>query len=163
MRLTAFTDYSLRVLIWLAADPGHRSTTPEVAEHFGIKENHLTKVIHFLGRAGLIETVRGKGGGFTLAVPAAKIVLGEVVRQTEGDAVPAECFDEAGGHCVIAASCHLKGVLQEAVDAFYLVLDAYTLADLVTNREEIATVLFHPRPPVAAPRREPARGPRPRP
>lgn len=157
MRLTAFTDYSLRVLIWLASDPGRRSTVAEVADRFDIKENHLTKVVHFLGRAGLIETIRGKGGGFTLAQPATDIVLGDVVRQTEGAAVPAECFDADGGHCIIAAACHLRGVLQEAVEAFYVVLDGYTLADLVRNRDELAAVMFVPRRPVP-----PARAARPK-
>lgn len=145
MRLTAFTDYSLRVLIWLAADPGRRSTIAEVAERFGIKENHLTKVVHFLGREGWIETVRGKGGGFALARPASEIVIGQVIRRTEGQAVPAECFEASGGHCLIASQCHLKDVLQEALDAFYLVLDGCTLADITANREEVARVLFVPR------------------
>ena len=157
MRLTTFTDYSLRVMMYVAAHPEGRATIGEIAKSYDISEHHLTKVVHFLGRTGLIETVRGKGGGFSLAQPAAEIVLGDVVRQTEGAAVPAECFDADGGHCLIAAACHLKGVLQEAVEAFYVVLDGYTLADLVRNRDELAAVMFVQRRPVP-----PARATRPK-
>lgn len=142
MRLTAFTDYSLRVLIYLAAQPGRRATIAEVSTAFEVKENHLSKVVHFLGKAGLLANVRGKGGGLELALPPERIVVGEVVRQTEGASVPAECFAENGTPCRIARSCHLRGVLQEAVDAFYAVLDRYTLADLVHNRQALAKLLF---------------------
>lgn len=145
MRLTTFTDYCLRVLIWLAADPGRRSTIAEVAGRFQIKENHLTKVVHFLGREGFVATARGKGGGFSLARPPGDIVIGEVVRRAEGATVPAECFEADGGHCLITHDCHLRSALQEAVDAFYLVLDGYTLADLLGNRDAVAQVLFMPR------------------
>jgi Rrf2 family transcriptional regulator, nitric oxide-sensitive transcriptional repressor len=144
MRLTAFTDYSLRVLIFLAADPGRRATIGEIANAFSVKENHLTKVVHFLGKAGLLSNVRGKGGGLDLALAPQDIVVGNVVRLTEGAAMPAECFGEGGGDCSIVASCRLRGVLGEAVDAFYLVLDGYTLADLVSNRQALAPLLFVP-------------------
>jgi Rrf2 family nitric oxide-sensitive transcriptional repressor len=151
MRLTAFTDYSLRVLIYLAAQPGQRATIAEVAEAFGVKENHLTKVVHFLGRAGLLSNVRGKGGGLDLARPPAQIVVGQVVRQTEGAAMPAECFAEDHGHCRITRLCRLRGVLGEAVDAFYAALDRYTLADLVRNRQALSRVLFAAGASAAAP------------
>lgn len=147
MRLTAFTDYSLRVLIYLAAEPGRRATIAEIAESFGVKENHLTKVVHFLGKAGLLATVRGKGGGLGLARAPAEIVVGQVVRETEGTAVPAECFGEDRGHCRITRVCRLSGVLQEAVEAFYGVLDRYTLEDITHNREQLAKVLFLERAP----------------
>lgn len=141
MRLTAFTDYSLRVLIYLAAQPGRRATVGEIARRFELKENHLTKVVHFLGKQGLLANVRGKGGGLDLALPPERIVIGQVVRQTEGNALPAECFAADGGHCGIARLCRLRGVLHEAVQAFYRVLDGYTLADLVHNRDELAQVM----------------------
>src|SRR5689334_5205885 len=132
MKLTAFTDYSLRVLIFLAAEPGRRATIAEIAGAFDVKENHLTKVVHFLGRIGVLSTVRGKGGGLSLAQPAQSIVIGAVVRQTEGAALPAECFSaEHADDCSIARICRLRGVLHEAVQAFYAVLDRYTLEDLV--------------------------------
>jgi len=155
MRLTAFTDYSLRVLIFLAAEPGRRATISEIATAFGVKENHLTKVVHFLGKAGLLANVRGKGGGLDLAQAPEDVVVGQVVRLTEGAALPAECFGEGGGDCCIVRSCRLRGVLREAVDAFYLVLDAYTLADLVSNRKALAPLLFVP--PEAARRARAAR------
>lgn len=145
MRLTAFTDYSLRVLIYLAAEPDRRATVAEISAAFDIKANHLTKVVHHLARCGWVATVRGKGGGLVLALPAEQIGIGRVVRDTEGETLPAECFGEAaGGGCVIARSCRLKGVLAEAVDAFHAVLDRYTLADISRNRQALAAVLhFH--------------------
>lgn len=142
MKLTAFTDYALRVLIYLAAQPGQRATIAQIATSFDVSENHLTKVVHFLGKNGWLANVRGKGGGLELAMSPEKIGLGQVVRHTEGAIVPAECFGEGGGHCSIAGICRLSGVLAEAVKAFYAVLDKYTLADLVQNRQALAKVLF---------------------
>jgi Rrf2 family transcriptional regulator, nitric oxide-sensitive transcriptional repressor len=141
MKLTAFTDYSLRVLIYLAAQPKRRATIAAIAESFEVSENHLTKVVHFLGKAGWLANVRGKGGGLELAMPPELIGIGQVVRETEGGAV-AECFASGGGNCCIAGICGLSGVLDEAVKAFYGALDRYTLADLVQNRQELARVMF---------------------
>ena len=142
MKLTAFTDYSLRVLIYLAAQPKRRATIAEIAATFDVSENHLTKVAHCLGKAGWLANVRGKGGGLELAMPPELIVVGKVVRETEGQAKPAECFGEAGSNCCIAGICRLSGVLAEAVRSFYSTLDRYTLADLVENRQSLAKVLF---------------------
>lgn len=142
MKLTSFTDYSLRVLIFLAAQPGRRATVTEIANTFEISEHHLTKVVHFLGKNGWLTTVRGKGGGITLAMEPQQIVVGEVVRHTEGAPMPAECFGTSPHQCRIERICNLKGVLQEAVDAFYRVLDRYTLADMAQNRSALARVLF---------------------
>jgi Rrf2 family nitric oxide-sensitive transcriptional repressor len=145
VKLTAFTDYSLRVLIYLAAEPGRRATIAEVAQSFDISEHHLTKVVHLLGKEGWLANVRGKGGGMELAMPAQHIVVGRIVRATEGAALPAECFGEHHDRCVIVRGCRLKGVLKEAVDAFYAVLDRYTLDDIVRNRAFLAKVLeIHP-------------------
>lgn len=141
MKLTAFTDYSLRVLIYLAAEPSRRATIAEIAGAYDISENHLVKVVHFLGKQGWIETVRGKGGGIHLAMAPDAINVGRVVRDTEGAAVPAECFLPAGGTCAITATCRLKSALAEAVRAFYQVLDHYTLADISKNRQALAKVL----------------------
>jgi Rrf2 family transcriptional regulator, nitric oxide-sensitive transcriptional repressor len=144
MKLTAFTDYSLRVLIYLAADPEHRATIEEISTSFDISNNHLTKVVHFLGKQGWIETVRGKGGGMSLAKPAADICIGKVVRDTEGIALPAECFAEEESNCAIVNCCRLKNVLAEAVKAFYAVLDNYTLADITRNKKALSSILhFH--------------------
>jgi Rrf2 family nitric oxide-sensitive transcriptional repressor len=144
MKLTAFTDYSLRVLIYLASEPGQRATIADIATSFDVSEHHLTKVVHFLGKHGWLINVRGKGGGMELAMAPHDIVVGQVVRQTEGAAVLAECFDpERSANCCIARICRLRGILREAVDAFYGVLDRYTLADLADNRTELAKVLLH--------------------
>jgi Rrf2 family nitric oxide-sensitive transcriptional repressor len=141
MKLTHFTDYSLRVLIFLATEPNRRATVAEVAEAFGISAHHLTKVVHFLGKEGWLTNVRGKGGGMQLALPPQHIVVGRVVRAAEGTDLPAECFGDDPDHCPIARICRLRGVFKEAVDAFYAVLDRYTLADLVNNRAALGRVL----------------------
>ena len=144
MKLTGFTDYSLRVLIYVAAQPQQRATIAEISRSFGISENHLVKVVHFLGKSGWLTNVRGKGGGLELAMPPELVAVGSVIRQTEGAAVVAECFAEHGGACSISGVCRLQGVLSEAVAAFYAVLDRYSLADLVTNRNALAKILFLP-------------------
>lgn len=148
MKLTSFTDYSLRVLIYLAAQPGRRATIAEISQTFGISEHHLTKVAHFLGKQGWIATTRGKGGGLSLARPTHEIVIGRVVRDTEGAVDPAECFSGEDDRCVITHCCQLKGVLSEAVKAFHAVLDRHTLADITSNGRALRAVLhFHPSAP----------------
>lgn len=141
MRLTTFTDYSLRVLIYLAVDPDRRATIAEIATSFDIKENHLSKVVHFLAQQGWLNTVRGKGGGLELALPPDQVNIGDVVRRTEGADVPAECFDRRHNRCRISPVCRLQGVLQEAVQAFHAVLQRHSLADLVHNRQALASLL----------------------
>jgi Rrf2 family transcriptional regulator, nitric oxide-sensitive transcriptional repressor len=141
MKLTAFTDYSLRVLIYLAAQPAERATIAQIAAAFRVSEHHLVKVVHFLGKQGWLANVRGKGGGLELGEAPDKIVIGQVVRATEGDDVVAECFGETSD-CQIAPNCRLRGVLHEAVNAFHSVLDRYTLQDLVNNRQQLARMLF---------------------
>lgn len=143
MRLTLYTDYSLRVLIFLAAKPkGERSTVTEISESFRISKNHLTKVVHELGKAGFIETVRGRGGGIQLKVSPNLINVGNVVRQTEDDFQLVECFNRESNQCVLAPACQLKGVLQEALHAYLAVLDRYTIEDFVQNKDEIGMLLF---------------------
>jgi len=161
MKLSSFTDYALRVLIYLATDTSRRATIAEIAQAFQISENHLTKVVHFLGQKGWLANTRGKGGGLTLALKAEEIVVGQVVRDTEGAAQPAECFNADGGQCCISPVCHLRDVLGEAVNAFYLVLDGYTLADLVRNRLAFAKVLFRDRAPVQPPKSSVSKPPKP--
>jgi Rrf2 family nitric oxide-sensitive transcriptional repressor len=144
MRLTTFTDYSLRVLLYVGAQPEHRATVAEVANGFGISENHVVKVVHFLGREGWLVNVRGRGGGMRLAVPAEKVNIGKVVRAAEGEDVLAECF-EKGHSCRIARGCRLAGVLGEAGDAFHAVLARYTLADLLRETPSIVKLVASPR------------------
>lgn len=141
MKLTSFTDYSLRVLIFLAAVPDRRATIAEIAKTFDASESHLMKVVHFLGQQGWLANVRGKGGGLQLGMAPDLIVIGHVVRATEGADMPAACFGPEPEHCAITRVCRLRSVLREAVDAFYQVLDAYTLTDLVRNRNTLAKVL----------------------
>ena len=141
MKLTSFTDYSLRVLIYLAAEPDRRATVAEIAAAFDIKQNHLTKVVHFLAQQGWLATVRGKGGGLQLACAPEAIGVGAVVRQTEGADLPAECFDREHNPCRITRACRLQRVLRDALQAFHAVLDRYTLADLVRNRAALVQLL----------------------
>ncbi|HTS84267.1 MAG TPA: Rrf2 family transcriptional regulator [Usitatibacter sp.] len=140
MKLTTFTDYSLRMLIFVAGVPGGHTTIAEVAYAFGISETHLVKVAHALGRAGLLRTTRGRGGGLSLAVPADSINLADVVRLAEGADHLAECFTE-DGHCTLAGICRLERALGEAANAFYASLRRYTLADLVSNPRALARAL----------------------
>jgi Rrf2 family nitric oxide-sensitive transcriptional repressor len=145
MRLTTFTDYSLRVLMYLAAEPDRRATIAEIATAFGISEHHLTKVAHRLGRQGWLRTVRGQGGGLRLALPAQQIVIGQVVRHTEEPDVPAACFAPDGaGNCRIEPACRLRGVLAAAMEAFYAALDEHSLADLVQQPRALSRLMSGP-------------------
>jgi Rrf2 family nitric oxide-sensitive transcriptional repressor len=142
LKLTTFTDYSLRVLMYVAAAPDGRATIAEVAEAYGISENHLVKVAHFLGAEGLLETTRGRGGGLKLARPASQIRVGHVVKLTENEAV-VECFEDHA-NCAIARVCRLSGVLAKAMAAFHRVLDETTLEDVVANRNGLHAILHGP-------------------
>lgn len=148
MQLTRYTDYALRVLIYLAhkRDQGDEITTiSEISTAYKVSENHLMKIVHDLGKQGYITTVRGKGGGMRLARSPEEINLGEVVRNTEETLHVVECLAEGyDGGCRLAPTCLLKGVLQEAHAAFFEHLDRYTVKDLVGKRPIFATVQFHP-------------------
>lgn len=140
MRLTAYTDYTLRTLIYLAIRAPRRATIAEIAQRYAISEAHLTKVVHQLGLAGDIVTVRGKGGGVRLRRPAEEINLGALVRRTEPDLALVACFsDEAG--CAIGPACTLRTALHAALAAFLAVLDRSTLADLVAPRDRLSALL----------------------
>ena len=143
MRLSTFSDYSLRVLMYLGMDPDRQATIAEIAEAYGISQAHLMKVIHNLGRAGFVETVRGKGGGVRLGHPPEKIGLGDVIRQTETDHGLAGCFSESKC-CRLKGVCRLTGILDEALKGLYLVLDGYTLADLVAQPEPMVKAINFP-------------------
>ena len=145
MRLTTFTDYSLRVLLFVAAHPEARATIAETARAFTISEHHLTKVVQHLGREGFLTNLRGRGGGFRLARDPAAINIGAVVRATE-QSVPAECFDPRANRCTVVSACRLKDVLAEAVESFYATLDHYTLADLMVRRHALVRLMFPPGP-----------------
>ena len=141
MRLTRFTDYALRTLMYVGAHEPRQSSIAEIARAYGISETHLVKVVHQLGRLGLIRTTRGRGGGIRLGKLPCEITVGAVIRQTEEDLALVECF--VGGACAITAPCRLRRVLGEALAAFLAVLDRYTLADLLADKaaSEIAMLL----------------------
>ncbi|NNM69259.1 MAG: Rrf2 family transcriptional regulator [Gallionella sp.] len=130
MRLTLYTDYSLRVLLYLAGKEDEVVTISDLADFYKISRNHLVKVVHNLGLKGYILTTRGRNGGLRLAHPAKEILIGNVVRATEPDLDLLECFNPATDQCVITRSCSLKSVLFNAQATFMGVLDQYTLADL---------------------------------
>ena len=136
MQLTSFTDYSLRVLMFLGTLPKEQlSSIKEISTIYNISNNHISKVVYQLGKLGLVETIRGRNGGIRLAKPAADINIGAVVRETEDNMNMAECFDETQNHCIISPACRLKHVLNKALKAYLAVLDEYTLDDLMVNKE----------------------------
>ncbi|MCK9620855.1 MAG: Rrf2 family transcriptional regulator [Methylobacter sp.] len=130
MQLTQFTDYSLRVLIYLARlpEPG-LATISEIAEYHQISRNHLVKVANSLANQGFIITTRGKGGGIQLGRPAYTIGVGEVIRQTEVNMDLVECFNVPSNQCRLIRDCFLKAMFYEAQRAFLAVMDKYSLAD----------------------------------
>lgn len=141
MRLTTFSDYTLRVLMFLALSRERLATIPEIAAAYEISENHLMKVVHQLARAGVIESVRGKGGGIRLARPPEEIRLGQIVRASEGNAPIVECLSDEPASCRIAPACRLAAVLSRAFETLYATLDEYTLADLVRTPNRLKAIL----------------------
>lgn len=130
MRLTAFSDYALRMLMLAASAADRLITIEEAARTFNVSRTHLNKVANTLTRAGYLKAVRGRSGGLTLGRPAASIRIGDVLRLTEPDFALVECF-VTGNQCVITRSCKLSKLLAEAVAAFQATLDSHTLADIV--------------------------------
>jgi Rrf2 family nitric oxide-sensitive transcriptional repressor len=150
MRLTAYTDYSLRTLMYLALNRGQLATIQQIADVHGIAKNHLTKVVHQLGMLGYIITVRGRNGGLRLAREPSQINIGEVVRQTETDFHMASCFDPASSGCSYAAACALQGALGRATLAFLTVLDSVSLEQmLVPEKHDPASIASRAPQPVA--------------
>lgn len=143
MRLTYLTDYSLRVLMYVSAVPQRLVTIQEIAQGYGISENHLMKVVHGLAQHGFIETVRGRGGGLRLARPASDITVGAVVRAVEDDFALVECF-RTDNTCRITPVCRLRGALQDALGAYFEVLDNRTLAELVAKPKALLKELAPP-------------------
>ena len=147
MRLTIYTDYALRVLMYLAVKDNGLASTSEIAASYGISRNHLMKVAYDLGAAGYIETVRGRRGGLRLAKAVDSIRLGEVVRRTEPDLALVICLPPLDEPCAIRRCCILRGALQRACAAFLDVLDDYSLADLVRPDVRLRSLLsIAPRP-----------------
>lgn len=141
MHLTRFTDYSLRVLIFLAVKGEERSTIQEIAERFEVSHNHLMKVVQELSHKGYVTAIRGKNGGLLLKKAPETITLGALVRDTEHDLQLVECFGDHN-ECLITPACRLKPILAEALKAFLDVLDQYTLADMLgPQRPQLAQLL----------------------
>lgn len=136
MRLTTFSDYTLRVLMFLSVERDRLATIPEIAAAYGISENHLMKVVHQLARSGVIESVRGKGGGIRLMRDPAEIRLGQIVRTSEGPSAIVECLSDQPEACKIVPACRLAPILVRAFDALYETLDEYSLADLVNKPDQ---------------------------
>lgn len=141
MKLSTFSDYTLRVLMYLAIHRDRLATIPEIATAYEISENHLMKVVHQLARAGTVESVRGKGGGIRLALEPEAVRLGQVIRASETDAPIVECLSEEGGACRIAPACRLSAILVRAFEAMFAALDEYTLADLVRKPGKLELLL----------------------
>lgn len=141
MRLTTFSDYSMRVMMYLGLQHGQLVTIADIAQAYDISENHLTKVVHHLAVRGYVETVRGKGGGLRMTREPSTVNLGELVRYTEGDGGLLPCLDHEGS-CCIQTSCRLMGILQEAHAALFAVLDKYTMADLLHPEQTLVQVLM---------------------
>lgn len=136
MRLTRYTDFALRVLLYLGREPGRLASIAEISRAYGVSQSHLMKVVSDLVGAGYVESVRGRSGGIRLARPPAQIVIGSLVRHTELDLELVEC-----GACLIAPACGLTSMFDEALAAFLTVLDGYSLADALARKGDFAHLL----------------------
>ena len=135
MQITRYTDYSLRVLIYLAINQDQLTTISDIAKSYGISKNHLMKIVQQLNQQGYLLATRGKNGGIKLNRPAEKINIGQLVREIEGENKLVECFG-SDNQCVITPSCQLKNIFAEAQDNFFKTLDAYTLSDLLGPKQQ---------------------------
>jgi len=159
MRLTEYTDYTLRVLMYCAAVPDRLVTIAELADRHMVSKNHLMKIVNDLARQGVIETTRGRGGGLRLVLNPADIRVGDIVRNCETDFRLVECFDSLTNTCSLTPTCRLKGVLSTALQAYFKALDAATLADITGPAPPIrsstptttSSPLARAKTPVAAP------------
>ena len=131
MRLAEYTDYTLRVLMYCAARPHQMVTISELAEPHGGSRNHLMKIVTDLGRQGVLETTRGRGGGLRLMKDPSHLRIGDVVRASETDFRLVECFDPVFNQCTLSPTCRLKGLFNAALAAYVKELDGMTLADIV--------------------------------
>jgi len=141
MKLTSFTDYSLRLLMYVAVRNDRLVSIREVSEVFEISRNHLMKIVHGLGKGHYLETVRGKNGGFRLARAPGDINIGDLVRYTEEDMAVVECFGDENSNCKMVEHCMLAGVFHLALESFFDVLDRHSLEDLI---EDLAFPEFRP-------------------
>jgi Rrf2 family nitric oxide-sensitive transcriptional repressor len=139
--MTQFSNFAIRILMYIALRADRPSAVPEIAKAYGASYNHLKKAAAELCRLGYLEAVRGRAGGFRLAKDPSAIRIGAVIRQTEGDVTLVECFDPSTNTCPLIATCQLRVALQEALGAFFAVLDSYTLADFIRYPYQLAPLL----------------------
>lgn len=144
MQLSKFSDYALRVLIYLAGQPDALSTIDEISERYDISKDHLRKIVHNLVQSGWVKSRRGRGGGLSLAMPPADISIGMVIRSTEDNLTIVECFNSATNTCQISGVCRLSGMLDEALQAFLSALDKYSLDDITTGQSALMARLGLP-------------------
>ena len=137
MRLTSYTNYSLRILMYCGVHPERLVTIPEIATAFGLSRAHLLKSARQLGQLGYLQTIRGRNGGIRLALAPEQMVVGDIVRALEDTSEFVECFNPARNQCRIAGVCKLSGLLRRGLQRFYEELDTMTLADLVSDGEEL--------------------------
>ena len=141
MRLTRQTNYAVRILMYCAANKGKMSQVSDIAEAYGLSKVFLFKILQPLTKAGLVLSVRGRNGGIKLGKAPQDIRLSDVVRVTEDNFEMAECFSEEGGDCPLVDACELNSALRKALNAFFEVLDGYTIQDLAVNRFKIHELL----------------------
>ena len=141
MQLSVFSDYTLRVLIFLAVSPGKNASAQLIAERYGISFHHVAKAGQWLAREGYVVSSRGRGGGMRLARPATEIVLGEIMRKLESGSELVECMRSTGHSCVIVGGCGLRNILLDAKEDFFRVLDRKTLADAAGVTKNMAWAL----------------------
>lgn len=141
MRLTSYSDYALRLLMFAAAKEQSFLTIAEVSTAYRISKNHLMKIVHDLSLAGFLETVRGRNGGLRLAKLPGDIRIGQILRVTESASPLVECFDSASNTCVVTRACKLKFALKQAQNDFFSRLDQFTLADLVSEPRSFLKLL----------------------
>ncbi len=135
MQLTVFTDYGLRSLMYLAANPDKICSVREISEHYGISRNHLVKVVHRLAQLGYITSTKGKGGGIKLAKKSSTLKLGDLIQKLEPNMDLVECFDMKTNTCKVVSQCRLKHYLADANKVFIKTMNQHTLDDAVANRE----------------------------
>lgn len=141
MQITTFSDYCLRILIFLAVSDGQQASSREIAERYEISVHHVAKASKWLVRQGYVAATRGKGGGLKLARNPEEIKIGEVIGRAETGLGLVECMRDGKGKCAIEGACGLAAILDEARDAFFDTLDCYTLADAVSKRKGLAKLL----------------------
>lgn len=148
MQLTLFSDYSLRIGLYLSAHPDRLISVDEISRAYGVSHAHLVKVVQRLTELDVVHAVRGRGGGLKLARPPGRINVGALVRATEPHLNLVECFDASTNSCPIDGACGLKGVLLRAREAFLAELDRHTLADFLPHRDRLVglwTLRIEPR------------------